>query len=212
MELIAVFDFDGTLIKRDSMILFFLRHFELSWKNISNLFRLMLETIKFFLKIYSQKQFKEKFLNLIIGSSRIKDPDEIADDFSEYLLKLIFEDARKEIVKLKDRGYKPVLLSASPDFYLKKIRDALGFSKLICTKTYYKDGKIIIRGKNCYGKNKIKMLLDEYKIKDINWKKSCCFSDCNSDKKLLSYFGNAYSINNKKLSKNNPQFKYLRWK
>ncbi|GAG74466.1 unnamed protein product [marine sediment metagenome] len=64
MELIAIFDFDGTLIKRDSMVLFFLRYFNFSWKNILNLFQLALETIKFFLKIYSQKKYKEKFLNL----------------------------------------------------------------------------------------------------------------------------------------------------
>ncbi|GAI17744.1 unnamed protein product, partial [marine sediment metagenome] len=85
MELIAIFDFDGTLIKRDSMILFFLRYFNFSWKNILNLFQLALVTIKFFLKIYSQKKYKEKFLNLVIDSSKIKDPDKITDDFSECL-------------------------------------------------------------------------------------------------------------------------------
>ncbi|GAI33922.1 unnamed protein product, partial [marine sediment metagenome] len=79
MELIAIFDFDGTLIKRDSMVLFFLRYFNFSWKNILNLFQLALATIKFFLKIYSQKQYKEKFLNLVINSSKIKDPEKIAD-------------------------------------------------------------------------------------------------------------------------------------
>ena len=212
MELIAIFDFDGTLIKRDSMVLFFLRYFNFSWKNILNLFQLALETIKFFLKIYSQKQYKEKFLNLVINSSKIKDPEKIADGFSEYLLRLVFKDAKKEISKLKENGFELVLLSASPDFYLEKIKDSLGFSKLICTKTNMKNGKITICGEDCYGENKIKMLLDEYKKEDVNWEESYCFADNKSDRHLLGLFGNAYIVNNKRFRKNNSNFKLLTWK
>jgi len=212
MELIAIFDFDGTLIKRDSMVLFFLRYFNFSWKNIPDLFRLNLETIKFFLKIYSQKQYKEKFLNLVINSSKIKDPEKIADGFSEYLLRLVFKDAKKEISKLKENGFELVLLSASPDFYLEKIKDSLGFSKLICTKTNMKNGKIIICGEDCYGENKIKMLLDEYKKEDVNWEESYCFADNKSDRHLLGLFGNAYIVNNKRFRKNNLNFKLLTWR
>ena len=212
MKKIAVFDFDGTLIKRDSMVLFFSRYFKfLSLHGFLNAPQLLIDTLKFALKLYSRKQYKEKFINSIINSSKINNIDKLTNDFSEYLLTKIYIDARRKIETLKRDGFELVLLSASPDFYLKKIKDKLGFSKLICTKTYYKDRKIIINGKNCYGKNKIKMFLDEYKIKDINWKESYCFSDCSSDKKLLSYFGKSYFINNKKLAKNNPQFKYLRW-
>ena len=212
MELIAIFDFDGTLIKRDSMVLFFLRYFNFSWKNIPNLFQLTLETIKFFLKIYSQKKYKEKFLNLVINSSKIKDPEKIADDFSEYLLRLVFKDAKKEISKLKENGFELVLLSASPDFYLKKIKDSLGFSKLICTKANFKNGKIIISGEDCYGKNKLKMLLDEYRRENVNWGKSYCFADNKSDKHLLSLFGNAFVVNNKRFKKDNSNFELLIWK
>jgi len=212
MELIAVFDFDRTLIKRDSMVLFFLRYFNYSWKDVPDLFRLNMETIKFFLKIYSQNQYKEKFLNLVVNSSRIKDLGKIADDFSKYLLKLIFRDARKRITRLKDDGYELVLLSASPDFYLEKIKDKLGFSKLICTKTSLKNGKIIICSENCYGENKIKMLLDEYKKEDVDWEKSYCFADNKSDKHLLSLFGKAFVVNNKRFKKNNSNFKLLIWK
>ena len=212
MELIAIFDFDGTLIKRDSMVLFFLRYFNFSWKNILNLFQLALETIKFFLKIYSQKQYKEKFLNLVINSSKIKDPEKIADGFSEYLLRLVFKDAKKEISKLKENGFELVLLSASPDFYLEKIKDSLGFSKLICTKTNMKNGKITICSEDCYGENKIKMLLDEYKKEDVNWEESYCFADNKSDRHLLGLFGNAYIVNNKRFGKDNSNFKLLTWK
>ncbi len=68
MELIAVFDFDGKLIKKDSMVLFFFRYFYLSIKNVPNFYRLVYETLKYFLKIYSQKEFKEKYINFVIDS------------------------------------------------------------------------------------------------------------------------------------------------
>lgn len=212
MEIIAVFDFDGTIIKRDSMLLFFLRYFNLSFKSIKNMLYLIIESIKFFLKISTQKQYKERFINLIINSSKIKDFNKLADDFSEYLIKKIYSDAKQKIIELKKSNYELVLLSASPDFYLKRIKDKLGFSKLICTRTNFKYGKIIITSKNCYGKDKVEMFLDEYRTKKINWKKSYCFSDNKSDRNLLRYFSQAYIINNKRLKKNNPDFNLLIWK
>ena len=212
MEIIAVFDFDGTIIKRDSMLLFFLRYFNLSFKSIKNMLYLIIESIKFFLNISTQKQYKERFINLIIDSSKIKDFNKLADDFSEYLIKKIYSDAKQKIIELKKSNYELVLLSASPDFYLKRIKDKLGFSKLICTRTDFKKGKINITSKNCYGKDKVEMFLNKYRIKKINWKKSYCFSDNKSDKHLLSYFGQAYIINNKRFKKNNPDFDLLIWK
>ena len=149
MELIAVFDFDGTIIKKDSMVLFFKRYFELSWKNIPALVRLSFESIKFFLGRNSRKQFKEKYINLILGASKIKDLDKLGNDFSEFLLEHILTDAKKEMNRLKEGGHELILLSASPDFYLRKVKDELGFSKLICTETRLEGGRLLVSGKNC---------------------------------------------------------------
>ncbi len=198
MELIAVFDFDGTLIKKDSMMLFFKRYFGLSWKNIPAFARLLFESIKFLLGLYSRKQFKEKYINLILGASKIKDLDELGNDFSDFLLEHVLPDAKKEINRLKESGHECILLSASPDFYLRKVKDELGFSMLICTKTRMEDGELLVSGRNCYGENKIKKLLSEYGS-NINWKDSYCFSDHSSDIELLSLFGNAFIVNNAKI-------------
>ena len=210
MELIAVFDFDGTIIKKDSMVLFFKRYFELSWKNIPALVRLSFESIKFFLGRNSRKQFKEKYINLILGASKIKDLDELGNDFSEFLLGHILTDAKKEMNRLKESGHELILLSASPDFYLRKVKEGLGFSKLICTETKLEEGKLLISGKNCYGENKIIKLESEYG-RDINWKDSYCFSDHSSDIKLLSLFGNSFIVNNAKIDNKGLNIKTLVW-
>ena len=212
MELIAVFDFDGTLIKKYSMVLFFFRYFYLSIKNVPNFYRLVYETLKYFLKIYSQKEFKEKYINLVIDSSRFKDIDALFDDFSKYLLGLVFMGTKEKIIELKNKGYKTILLSASPDLYLEKISRELGFSELICTETACSDSKIAVSGLNCYGKNKIKMLLDSFREDRVNWKGSYCYSDSESDRALLNLFGNPYIVNNVRFGKKNPDFKSVIWK
>jgi len=212
MELIALFDFDGTLIKKDSMVLLFFRYFDLSARNVPKLVRLIYETIKYFLKIYSQKQFKEIYINLIIDSSRYKDREAIFDDFSEYLIGMVFESAKKKISELKSKGYTVILLSASPDLYLKKISRELGFSELICTRMVHKDNRAVVSGLNCYGKNKIKMLLGSYEGDKVDWKRSYCYSDSESDRKLLSLFGNPYIVNNARFGKKTPEFKSVIWK
>ena len=212
MELIAVFDFDGTLIKKDSMILFFLRYFDLSIKNLPNFCRLILETLKYFLKIYSQKQFKEKYINLIIASSRLKDREALFKDFSKYLLEMVFKTAKKKIIEFKKNGYKTILLSASPDLYLEKISKGLGFSELICTRTAYIDNRTVISSLNCYGNNKIKMLLNKYKEDRVDWEGSYCYTDSQSDRGLLNLFGNPHIVNNIRFGKKNPDFKSVIWK
>ena len=212
MELIAVFDFDGTLIKKDSMTLFFFRYFHLSIKNIPNFFRLFFETLKYFLKIYSQKQFKEKYINLVISLSGHKDIDALFDDFSRYLLGLVFKTAKKRIIEFRKKGFKTILLSASPDIYLEKINRELGFSELICTRMTYSNNRVAISSLNCYGKDKIKMLLDKYKEDRVDWKGSYCYTDSESDRGLLDLFGNPYIVNNIRFGKKNTDFKSVIWK
>ena len=212
MELIAVFDFDRTLIKKDSMILFFFRYFNLSIKSIPSLCRLIFETSKYFLKLYSQKQFKEKYINLVISLSGLKDKEALFDDFSNYLLGIVFETAKEKISELKKRGFKTILLSASLDLYLEKMGKELGFSELICTRTACSDHRIVISGLNCYGKNKIKMLLEKYKEDGVDWKGSYCYTDSESDKGLLNLFGNPYIVNNIRFGKKDPDFKSVIWK
>lgn len=201
MELIAVFDFDGTLIKKDSMILFFQKNFSLSLKNLLIFLRLILHTIKYFLKIYSRRQYKEIYINHVISLSRSRDHKKSFNNFSEYLLGLILKDAVGKIEELKEKGYYTILMSASPDLYLKTVSKKLGFSELICTETIFKDNYIKIRGLNCYGKNKILMLLERHEKGKIDWNASYCFSDSHTDMELLNLFGNPYIVNNRKLSR-----------
>ena len=211
MKQIAVFDFDGTMIKDDSMILFFKKYFNFSFKNTKKLLILFIQLFKFYLKIYTRKQFKEIFINIIIDSSKTKNLKKIGREFSGFILKLIFKGAIDEVKRLASIGYETVLLSASPDFYLNGIKEAIGFDSLICTTTDVIDGSVAITGYNCFGKNKIKKLKEEYPDSQVDWKNSYCFTDGPSDRQLLKLFGNAFVVNNKRLKKKNPCFGFIAW-
>ncbi|GAI52397.1 unnamed protein product, partial [marine sediment metagenome] len=188
------------------------RYFGLSIKNVPNFCRLSLEILKYFLKIYSQKQFKEKYINLVIDSSGFKDIEALFDDFSKYLLGLVFITAKKKIIEFEKKGYRTILLSASLDLYLEKISTGLGFSELICTRTAHGDNRIVISGLNCYGKNKMKMLLGKNKEDRVDWEGSYCYTDSESDRGLLSLFGNPYIVNNVRFGKKNTDFESVIWK
>jgi len=212
MGLIAVFDFDGTLIKRDSMVLFFLKHFRFSFLDLYIFFKITVHAVRFFLKSYSRKRFKEIYLNLVIRLSGFRENKDAIEIFSDYLYGIIFPGAVKEINRLKKKGYKTILLSASPDLYLDDLGKTLGFSKVICTRTTDEDGVVRIKGLNCYGKDKIKMFLGEISREEINWDLSYCYSDSPSDSELLGMFGNPYIVNNKGFAKRSIGMKHVNWK
>ncbi|MGM0366619.1 MAG: HAD-IB family hydrolase [Actinomycetota bacterium] len=210
MKRIAVFDFDGTIIKEDSMLVFFFRYFKFSLKNIPVFFKILFETIKYFIKLEPHTSFKQKYVNTAINYSRIEDKNALALDFSDYLLTRVSPQAVKWMEKLRENGYELLLLSASIDLYLNKVYQSLGFDNLICTEIYEKEGKVGII-KNCFGKNKIEMLLQYYGDETIDWENSYCFSDGPTDKELLELFGNPYIINNRKFYKKNPGFNFQKW-
>jgi len=207
---IAVFDFDGTMIKEDSIIYFFFRYFKFNFKNIFAFIKILVGAFKYFLKLESQISFKQKYIDTAMRYSKVKDVEMLSDDFSNYLLKKVSPDAVSWMKKLKNEGCELVLLSASVDIYLKKVSEKLGFDTLICTNVYRKGTRYKIN-KNCYGADKIEMLKEYYVGQKIDWENSYCFSDGPSDRKLMSIFGNSYIINNKRFSKKHPEFGFLKW-
>ncbi len=210
MKKIAVFDFDGTIIKQDSMILFFFAYFDFNIRSLPVFLKILFGAAKYLMKMESQLTFKQKYINTAIQHAKVQNGKGLDEDFSEILFKKVSPEAISWINKLRSKGYELVLLSASIDVYLEKVYQKLGFEHLICTKVY-KEGEHYKIVKNCYGANKIEMLRDYYGKQLIDWASSYCFSDGPSDKDLLGMFGNSYIINNRRFYRKSPGFKFLKW-
>lgn len=213
MERLAIFDVDYTLTKKETLVQFYIFMLKKNPKYIKHIFRVIKASVFYVLKIYSFKETKESYMSFIEGIKK-EDMEMLTKEFYEKRLsKILYKDALDTMKKFKDKGYKIYLISASPELYLKELYNIDVVDKVIGTKIICIDGKYgdKIDGENCKGEEKVKRLMEEIKIQNIevDFKESYMFSDSLSDLPLFNLVGHPYLINyNKKTS----QIEVLNWK
>lgn len=205
---VAIFDVDKTIINGDSMFMLLYYTLKRKPKSIFKLPRLFFMLILYIFKIIDTKKAKEEMFYIINYLNEI----ELEDFFKTYILKHTFNDAKAELIKRKAQGYTVILISASPECYIKFFKEYFDVDYILGTvlrktETGYTN---IIDGENCKGEEKVvrlKKLLDEKSIV-IDRLNSVCYSDSLSDMPIFSLVENRFLINNnKKLDK----FINLRW-
>ena len=183
MKKLFVFDFDKTIYLGDSSIDIYL--YELK----NNILLIRFLPVQFFgmlmykLKLKPKEYFKEKYFSFLKG---VKDID---NDVIEFWNKNASK-IKQEMLAGKNNI---VVISASPEFLLKPICDKVGIDKLIATKVDSKTGKFL--SKNCYGKEKVKRLeeeFSEYEIEEF-------YSDSNSDVHLALIAKSSFLVNKDKI-------------
>ena len=189
---LAIFDFDGTLYAKDSLIeiwKFFLRKYPLTLLYFPVQFTGLL---LFKLKIIDAKKFKELF---VIYLSRISE-EEILKGLEEFWTREYPLNFHNELLHylsdIKSKGLKTVCLSASPDLFLHQICVMLQIDVLISTHMVHENGKYRIQGKNCRGDEKIKRIQDHFKDHDIELE--YVFSDNWDDQELRKMAKQGYEV------------------
>ena len=162
--------------------------------------------------VYDERRVKECFLKFIDNIDE-KDLAKLTKSFyDERLSSILYKDAVDMIKKLKNEGYMVILISASPEFYIKEFYAIKEVDLIIGTKFAFEGGKFVRKmdGNNCKGEEKVKRLNEVLKEKNIkaDFKNSYMFSDSLSDKPLLDLVGNPYLINYKK----HHEIEILKWK
>lgn len=212
MKKLAIFDIDYTITKKETLMEFYKYIVKNDIKNIKFLPRALFSGAMYGLKVYDEKRVKESFLKFIEGI----DEKELAvltkRFYDERLSSILYDDAVKMIKKLKKEGYMVILISASPEFYVKEFYAIEEVDIIIGTKFAFEGGKFIrqMDGKNCKGEEKVKRLYEVLKDKNIeaDFENSYMFSDSLSDKPLLDLVGKPYLINYKK----KHEIEILKWK
>ena len=212
MDKLAIFDIYYTITRKETLMEFFKYLVSKDIKNIKFLPRALYSGFMYGIKVYDEKRVKECFLKFIENI----DEKELAiltkSFYDERLSTILYEDAVNMIKKLKNEGYKVILISASPEFYIKEFYAIKEVDLIIGTKFIFENGKFVrkMSGNNCKGEEKVKRLEKVLKEKNIkaDFKNSYMFSDSLSDKPLLDLVGNPYLINYKKHNK----FEILKWK
>ncbi len=186
---IALFDFDGTIARGDSIGAFMKYIFSNYYKSLIELVRIGFYAVPYGLGIVSKKKMKTVVLQLTnhIPKDKI---DEFIKAFINDSIKPSYFSAGLEKVKWhREQGHLLVMVSASMDIYMKEVCKDLGFDELICTNTSLKP-RPAVTGVNCYGIEKITRLKQSDFFEDTDWENSYAYSDHHSDIPMMELCGN----------------------
>ncbi|WP_053982973.1 HAD family hydrolase [Niameybacter massiliensis] len=205
---IALFDIDETIISNDSMISLIRYSFKHHPKTRKATIKFVGQGIKYVFKLIDTKQVKQSAFECI---NYLTEKD-LYKFYKQQVYSYIYEDAFKEIKRLKKEGYIVLLITASPECYMKYFLEVEEIDDVIGTR-FEKVGsrfsnKII--GENCKGVEKVNRIhewLTSNNV-EIDYENSYAFSDSMSDLPMFKLVKNSYIINNKKADYNNK----LYWK
>ena len=158
---VAAFDFDGTLTRRDTFTVFLARG--LGWSRFAwALLRCSPWLAGYALRIVPNNVAKGKLMQATLAGRSLAEMDEwtaqwLAKDFPGQLR----EDAMAHLARHREASHCCVMVSASPDIYLAQVAQQLGFDALLCTEMEVMgegDARHLtgrMRTPNCHGEQKV---------------------------------------------------------
>jgi phosphoserine phosphatase len=154
---IAVFDFDGTLYQKDTMIqfcLFIYRRypFRLRYASIQ-----LLGAVMYLFKSISIEHFKTLFLSYLLEMSEEKVQQELKLFWASRFPKHFHPTLLKRLKELQEQNISCVCISASPDWMIQDACDHLGISRVMGSSVVETEDKWVWRF-NCRGKKKVDFL------------------------------------------------------
>lgn len=166
---IAFFDFDGTITTKDSFVEF-LKFTQGTSKFYLGFLRNAFYLIAYKLKIIPNQKAKEKVLEFFFRNTPASEFDQLCKKFSEKVLPaLIRPKAIAEIKSLQQKGFTVVIVSASPENWIRPWAEMMG-TTLIATCLETKNGLITgkLNGKNCRGEEKVRRIQELHQIHEYD--------------------------------------------
>ncbi|HUR11130.1 MAG TPA: HAD-IB family hydrolase [Flavitalea sp.] len=181
---IAFFDFDGTITYRDTLlelIRFHAGNFSFYFGFI--LYAPLIVAMK--LKLLSNQTAKEKVIGYFFGRMPLEKFDILCEAFArEALPSLVRNKASHEIRILQEKGAQVVVVSASPENWVKRWCDSTG---VVCISSRLEisndrlTGKLL--GKNCHGDEKVSRIKEKFNLADYD--EILCYGDTKGDYPML---------------------------
>ena len=182
---IAFFDFDGTITTKDSL-LEFIRYVKGDTAFYLGFLLHSPILILYKLQIVSNQFAKEIMLRHFFGRMKADEFNRYCENFmNEKLPQLIRPKALHEIKKLQESGASVVVVSASPENWLKSWCIAAGTS-CIAPKLVIADDRVTgkIDGKNCHGKEKVNRIVSSFNLDEYS--SVYAYGDTPGDRHMLS--------------------------
>jgi phosphatidylglycerophosphatase C len=190
----AIFDLDGTLIDRNSFFYFFWT-FSFRTRTFSPLLLAPFGLAIYVCRLVSSQTAKERILRLFIGNRMETEVAEHARWFARnWIPKHLRPKVFARLLAHQARGDLTVLLSASPEIYVKEIANSLKFDECISTRVARSGGRWLgnIEGENCKGAAKVRALKAQLgqEIPIPSW----AYGDSESDLEILRSVTNGFKI------------------
>ena len=129
----ALFDFDGTLSKGDSILPFLWYCFCHKQAGLKDLWRAANAWLDYALKIHGDTQAKALTMAFLKGKTA-QEVEALSEKFyQDKLMKRIFPQGVWELQKCREEGLEILIITASPEIYLRVLKKRLGVSEVIGT-------------------------------------------------------------------------------
>lgn len=195
---IAAFDFDGTLTRRDTFTAFLARG--LGWPRfLWALLRCSPWLAGYALRLVPNHVAKARLMRATLSGRSSEDMQDwttrwLAQDFPGELRAWTME----RLAFHRQAGHCCVLVSASPDIYLTRVAEQLGFDALLCTEMAVENGRLtgLMRTPNCYGEQKVlrlnAWLSERFGLASFAGIMLYAYGDTTGDKPMLRLAGHAW--------------------
>lgn len=190
---VAAFDFDGTLTRRDTMFPFLLH--VVGWRAFTrHLFMLVPTFVGYGLGLIRNDTAKELVFSRFFAGMSLVDLHKKAEQFAEFAVaKLLRPEAMQRFEWHKEQSHRCIVISASLAIYVQHWAISAGFNDVIATHLdTRKDGSITgnLSGGNCFGGEKVRRLdgllgsREDYIL--------YAYGDSRGDKELMSFADHPY--------------------
>ena len=199
-NVIAFFDFDGTLTKKDTLLPF-LRFIRGRYYYIDLLLALPWLAM-FALKLLPNYIAKERLLRVCLKGWHKSELSSKAECFAE---KLTGEQLNKtmldKLVEHQSAGHVTVIVSASLDIYLEHWAKLYGFDFCLCSHLDVSNEGYLsgfFKGANCYGNEKVKRI-ESLMESFVSVSETYAYGDTRGDYPMLRFADNGYLYQNGRL-------------
>ena len=185
MSRIAFFDFDGTVTTKDTLLEFI----RFSKGTLPFYLGFALNSpwlIAYRLKLISNQTAKERILAWFFRNTPLAEFQESCDRFAaQEIPGLIRPKARNEIRDLQEKGFSIVIVSASPENWLRHWTESIK-ADLIATRLETREGRLTgkIADLNCHGKEKVRRIGEAFNLN--NYSEIYAYGDSSGDKPMLA--------------------------
>lgn len=154
---VAAFDFDGTLTQRDTLLPYLIS--SLGWPRFLRALLLSSPWLAAYaLRLISNHRAKARLLKISLAGLSQRDVQAHVQTFIHTYLPAQWHTwGMDQLVEHQRRGHPCVIVSASPDVYLRAVAASLGVDALLCTEMALSNGHYTgeMATPNCHGEQKV---------------------------------------------------------